>query len=100
VSRARLVTAAVAWPAGPPRDTATKLQGQLAALQDALRAENVQAAKGPVHDVHETEHDLSAAVYGWLGNLTGQAPSTSGAADHGNMGTGTGQGGMNMGPGH
>ncbi|MFN8526532.1 MAG: hypothetical protein U0821_25805 [Chloroflexota bacterium] len=70
VRRARVTMMAVDWPAAM-RETVTSLNTQMLALEAALKDENAEAAKVPAHEVHEIEHDLSGAVYTWLGG--GQA---------------------------
>ena len=84
VRRARLVTAAVSWPA-PLQDSARRLQGHLGDLLVALQAEDLQAAKAPMHEAHELEHDLSNAAYAWLGELGSLA---GGSGDQGMLGNG------------
>ncbi len=85
VRRARLITAAVMWPPAA-QESARKLQGELGALLTALQNEDLQAAKGPVHEVHEIAHDLSDMVYTWLGEVGGLATSTSSGAGSGSQG--------------
>ena len=48
-----------------------KLNGQMTELEAALRAEDVGAAAGPAKGVHDVAHDMSDAVYRYLGSAGG-----------------------------
>jgi len=78
VRQARIVTQATEWPETLQADAAAEV-AQLQALEDALKNEDVNAAKDPAHQVHEVGHDLSAKVYTWLSG--GQSPAPAHADD-------------------
>lgn len=73
VRQARIVTQATDWPEALQADAAAEA-AQLQALENALKNEDVNAAKDPAHQVHEGGHDLSAKAYTWLSG--GQVPAT------------------------
>jgi hypothetical protein len=70
VRRARIAAQAVAWPHAL-QELHGELVAQLLVLEEALRTEDPAQAASPAELVHETEHDLSNAVYAWL---SGAAP--------------------------
>jgi hypothetical protein len=74
VRRARIAAMATDWPE-PTRETARKVIDAMGELETALRAEDVEKAAPLAKDVHEHEHDLSAATYDWLAG--GAAPAHS-----------------------
>jgi hypothetical protein len=80
VHRARIMTQATEWPEGLQGVAATEV-AQLTALENALKDENVDAAKDPAHQVHENGHDLSAKTYDWLSG--GQSPAPAHMTDGG-----------------
>ena len=47
------------------------LTEDLEALRTALVATDLPAAQAAAHEAHETNHDLSAAAYEWLGEQDG-----------------------------
>lgn len=81
VQNAYIVAAATQWPA-PLKDTASQLTRQLAQLQSALNAGDMNAAMGPAHDAHETGHELSHMAYSWLSAQAGiTTPAMTGMQD-------------------
>jgi hypothetical protein len=74
VRKARIATQTTAWP-HEMEETAGKLVVQMLLLEQGLRDENVEAAKGPAKEVHDIAHDLSAMTYDQLG---GQQPAGHG----------------------
>jgi hypothetical protein len=74
IRRARIATQATAWPR-ELEETANKLVAQLVLLEQGLRDESVEAAKGPAKEVHDIAHDLSGLTYDLL---SGQKPAGHG----------------------
>ena len=54
------------WPAGISQE-AQSLLDNLTALDEALVKADLSAAKDAAEALHESQHDLSAATYDWLG---------------------------------
>lgn len=74
VRRARVATMATDWPESM-REMATQLGGQMMALEEALRSEDPAAAAPHAKAIHDTAHDVSAAVYTMLSGQTAPAHS-------------------------
>ena len=66
VRRARIATEAVNWP-DAMQEAVSLTVAAMRGLEDALRDEDVDRAKGPAHDVHELAHDVSNMTYAALG---------------------------------
>jgi hypothetical protein len=62
----------VTWPTAFSTDTNTFLS-DAKALLDALTAGDLETSKAAAADVHASQHDLSHAVYHWLGEQSGSA---------------------------
>ncbi len=75
VRRARIALMATDWPEAM-HEKVRELGGQMIALEEALRAEDVARAAPHAKKVHDLGHDLSAAVYTMLS--TGQAAPAHG----------------------
>jgi hypothetical protein len=83
VHQARIAAQATEWP-DTLKDAAATEIAQLQALEDALKNEDVDAAKDPAHQVHESGHSLSSKAYDWLsGNQTAAPMHTTDGDDHG-----------------
>jgi hypothetical protein len=70
VRRGKIAAMATDWPE-PTRETAQRVIQEMQELETALRAEDVAKAAPLAKDVHDHEHDLSAAVYDWLAGGSG-----------------------------
>jgi len=74
VQHARIMAEATEWPADLKQAASDEI-AQLKLLEAALKAEDVNAAKNPAHEVHEGGHGLSTRVYAWLGGTPAAADS-------------------------
>jgi hypothetical protein len=74
---ARIASAAITWPE-ELQPQAKAFTDAAARLQAALENDDAAAAAAPAHDTHETQHDLSADAYAYLGTKAGIAPAKGG----------------------
>jgi hypothetical protein len=71
VRRARIAAQATEWPEAL-KPMAMDVVTSMKVLEEAIRTEDASKVAEPAKKVHDSAHDLSAAVYTWLD--TGKAP--------------------------
>jgi hypothetical protein len=72
VRRARIAAQATDWPEAL-KPTADSVVADMKTLEEAIRTEDPAKVAEPAKKVHDSAHDLSAAVYSWL--ETGAVPT-------------------------
>jgi hypothetical protein len=72
VRRTRIAVQSTEWP-DALKDMAMTQVANMKTLEDALRTEDPAQVAEPAAKVHDSGHDLSAAVYSWLD--TGMVPT-------------------------
>lgn len=72
VRRARIALEATAWPE-PLKAMATEQVAAMKAMEEAIRSEDAAKVIAPAKKAHDVGHDLSDAVYSWLGGGSADA---------------------------